>query len=369
MRIVTCLLILLPIISLSAAIVILRSKRSFTLKTRLTFLFLILFSGPTLILTIVSTSLVIVTLKGSAAERIVSTIDGSLEMAREYRNLLGRSIVDEARFLLDKTSTGSLFSGNAENDSLFTDGDLHFLAIFDSRNNLEKSFSRTPGVKKEILELEANKLVQKAGLDSPESGLVLEDFETDSGVLLLAMVALRNDGHLVCGSLLSEEFENRIDLFTRMAGGSGMLALLFSKGGERFIWLVAIFWITSFGALSLFVSTRLSRSISEPLENLVEAAGFIASGHLEHRIEETGDDEIGLLEKAFNEMSASLRRTRGNKLTSSQDWCYEFVDRFMIMEIKCLHKVGLKMRLVRRSFSEVGCKMVICLCADPGRRY
>jgi nitrate/nitrite-specific signal transduction histidine kinase len=54
-------------------------------------------------------------------------------------------------------------------------------------------------------------------------------------------------------------------------------------------------------------SLRITRSISRPVENLVEAATHIASGELERVASVERNDEIGSLANAFNQMTARLR--------------------------------------------------------------
>ena len=51
----------------------------------------------------------------------------------------------------------------------------------------------------------------------------------------------------------------------------------------------------------------LTRNISKPLKKLQTAAGIIAEGNLDHKIEARRDDEIGALAKSFAEMTKRLK--------------------------------------------------------------
>lgn len=63
-------------------------------------------------------------------------------------------------------------------------------------------------------------------------------------------------------------------------------------------------------AALLAVLLWLVRSITRPVAALADAARRIGEGDLAHRIERLGDDELGALSRAFNEMAANLEANR-----------------------------------------------------------
>jgi signal transduction histidine kinase len=65
------------------------------------------------------------------------------------------------------------------------------------------------------------------------------------------------------------------------------------------------------GAALLF--SGLISSMRRPLEELVDASGHLASGHLETRVKVGGLAETAALGKAFNEMAAELQRRAGER--------------------------------------------------------
>ena len=67
------------------------------------------------------------------------------------------------------------------------------------------------------------------------------------------------------------------------------------------------------GLVSLGISYRLQRVVSEPILGLAEAAAEIGKGRLGTRIEVTSSDEIGTLGRAFNQMAAGLSETTVSK--------------------------------------------------------
>jgi nitrogen fixation/metabolism regulation signal transduction histidine kinase len=59
--------------------------------------------------------------------------------------------------------------------------------------------------------------------------------------------------------------------------------------------------------LGIAFALILTRNISKPLKKLQMAAGIIAEGNLDHKIEARRDDEIGALAKSFAEMTQRLK--------------------------------------------------------------
>ncbi|MCL5022246.1 MAG: ATP-binding protein [Nitrospirae bacterium] len=61
---------------------------------------------------------------------------------------------------------------------------------------------------------------------------------------------------------------------------------------------------------AIWVSLRIARGISEPIQKLAEATGEVASGNLEVGVLLKRDDEIGLLIDSFNHMVRELRENK-----------------------------------------------------------
>ncbi len=66
--------------------------------------------------------------------------------------------------------------------------------------------------------------------------------------------------------------------------------------------------------ISLMLGIIMTRSITQPLSQLVDSSVEIGSGNLNHRIEVKGSDEISHLAQSFNQMAASLQL-----ITASRD--------------------------------------------------
>ncbi len=61
--------------------------------------------------------------------------------------------------------------------------------------------------------------------------------------------------------------------------------------------------------VALLVAAFLSRTISEPIQRLLAGVREIAQGHLDKHIDMAGDDELGRLAVAFNDMAQTLKQS------------------------------------------------------------
>jgi two-component system sensor histidine kinase BaeS len=75
---------------------------------------------------------------------------------------------------------------------------------------------------------------------------------------------------------------------------------------NRSIWLSAAVVILAAAIMSIFFARR----ISQPIRRLTVAAGQVASGDLEQKVEIETRDEIGKLAETFNSMVESLKRNK-----------------------------------------------------------
>jgi two-component system sensor histidine kinase BaeS len=77
------------------------------------------------------------------------------------------------------------------------------------------------------------------------------------------------------------------------------------------------------GGVALLVSVVVSRRISRPLVQLTAAADEIAQGHREIEVPSGGDDEVGHLAHAFNDMTNALARQEEWRRTTTADLAHE----------------------------------------------
>ena len=78
-------------------------------------------------------------------------------------------------------------------------------------------------------------------------------------------------------------------------------------------------------SLSLFVARRMAR----PIDDLNRAAGELARGNLDHRLDPAGKDEVAQLSRAFNEMAETIQG-RQRDLAQSEKKYRDLVDNLPI---------------------------------------
>jgi len=59
--------------------------------------------------------------------------------------------------------------------------------------------------------------------------------------------------------------------------------------------------------ISLFLAWRIGRRITQPILALTHTVSRIGEGHLEERVEQTGQAELGVLQRGVNHMAAHLQ--------------------------------------------------------------
>lgn len=79
-------------------------------------------------------------------------------------------------------------------------------------------------------------------------------------------------------------------------------------GLRRSLWVLALVILLVDG-LVLIWALRQARMFTEPLQALRSGANLLGGGHLEHRIGVIGDDELGEVATAFNQMAAHLQES------------------------------------------------------------
>ncbi|MBC8263473.1 MAG: PAS domain S-box protein [Anaerolineales bacterium] len=109
--------------------------------------------------------------------------------------------------------------------------------------------------------------------------------------------------------------------------------------GNLLVSVFAVALVLTIGTSTFFIT----KSIMEPIEELVRGASIIGRGNLEHRIDIKGRDETGYLSQAFNEMVAQLKQQRDHLLESEErfrqffenepEYCYMISPEGIILDV------------------------------------
>jgi two-component system NtrC family sensor kinase len=81
---------------------------------------------------------------------------------------------------------------------------------------------------------------------------------------------------------------------------------------------IAVFALSAIVALSLIVGVLVQRLVAAPVARLVQATRRVAEGDLAGAIPESGDDELGMLARSFNNMTRKLSETRQQLVQSDK---------------------------------------------------
>ena len=82
--------------------------------------------------------------------------------------------------------------------------------------------------------------------------------------------------------------------------------------------------ITAAALTAVAVSSFLAMRMLRPIRAMAEGSQRIAAGQYEARVPEAGEDELGVLGKAFNEMAASLQTAERRRRELVSDVAHEF---------------------------------------------
>jgi two-component system nitrogen regulation sensor histidine kinase NtrY len=118
---------------------------------------------------------------------------------------------------------------------------------------------------------------------------------------------------------------------------------------KNMIWAFAVLLILGLAFLSINLSKKLSRGISEPIERLVEGMKRIASGDFNVTVQAKGRDEFRFLVDSFNTMTVDLKLTREKLIHAEKVAAWQEVAKRISHEIKnCLTPMAISMKRLRR---------------------
>jgi len=95
----------------------------------------------------------------------------------------------------------------------------------------------------------------------------------------------------------------------------------------------------------------IARSVTKPLQDLVDGVGVISKGDLDYKIETDAQGEVRFLVDSVNDMTVSLKENREKLLSAERIAAWQDVARTMAHEIKNpLWPIQLSVRSLRRSY-------------------
>ncbi len=96
-----------------------------------------------------------------------------------------------------------------------------------------------------------------------------------------------------------------------------------------YLLLAAAIWLLTFLALLYF-----AKRISQPIQELTKGLSEVAAGHMDYRVPEGSDDEIGSAVRAFNEMAEELKQSQERLVYVTRLESWQALAKKMAHEVK-----------------------------------
>ncbi len=289
------------------------------LHLRLTGVFALIALIPTILVAVFSVLTLNVGLEGWFSERVRQVVDTSLLAAEAYENEHRRDLIEDTQALagfLNVTKKANRFLNDGDLRALLTSGQqqiqrgLREAYVIDGAARL-----RARGERSYLFDFEMPSAddMKRAGAGEI---VVIQDWDNNEFRTLVKLVAFvdrylylsRNvDGDIL--NLLDETKDIARD-YQELERERGKVLLEFGLLyiGFAVILILAAIW------LGLWFAERLSR----PVGRLASAAKQVGTGDLDVQvIEESGDDEIAMLGRYFNQMTRQLKGQRAALIENS----------------------------------------------------
>ncbi len=243
---------------------------------------------------------------------LVLLVAASLGLARHISNLEqevreNTSLMEHRILLASKLRTG-MDLGGAENAASNLGKDLATQDFFDAR--FARTKQRNAAMMQEFLkvattpESEALMASLMAQLKKCDALIDESDNLRKRGVDVDDRVRGVN---MVCTDEFTAKFDEMVDLQNQMK----QAYLAKADEQRRTAWLVASLCFAVVIIVSLLVASWLVRQLTEPLGHAVVLAQEIAKGNLTHELNDSRQDELGVLLRALNTMTQKLRALVG----------------------------------------------------------
>jgi len=122
---------------------------------------------------------------------------------------------------------------------------------------------------------------------------------------------------------------------------------------RNLIWSLAVIIVISMAFLSVSIGKKLSQSISEPVQDLVEGMNRVAANNLNQPVTTKAKHEFRFMIDTFNNMMKDLKHTRKNLIQAERLAAWQEVARMISHEIKnSLTPISIALRRIRNKTSE-----------------
>lgn len=284
------------------------------LRLRLVVAFVGLTLIPTIILFVMASDLLSKAMEGWFSSQVESAISGSVEVARHHYSLLKDLTLGVDRKLADEITKSSILGAarpevdryleaRRKEDALFSikllrqDGAV--IGEAHSPAAVIESFSEP--------QVEASAL-KRAGREG--AFVLFEEKEPSQFVRGYApIVRSGRDAVLVTTMRVSPELASALASVNDSFKEYEQLKLF--RHPLRSGYILTLSMITGLILFAaIWIGFYIAREISVPIQRLAEGTRAVAIGNYDFKLSDTGDDEIGVLVKSFNKMTADLKASQ-----------------------------------------------------------
>ena len=136
----------------------------------------------------------------------------------------------------------------------------------------------------------------------------LKDFPYNEAVLPKEPIKLKDKELALSGMAIYMPEEGKLSGQNKLLGIAVVGKIVPSAPTDLSSMRRGIAFILAFAAtiiflIALWISSLIAREITEPIRTLVEGTREVAGGNLDHKVEITAKDEIGMLAESFNIMT------------------------------------------------------------------
>ncbi len=248
--------------------------------------------------------------------QVEESLRGSIEVAQEYYGHLASTGVRYARGIADEVRAERLLRRGQRRSLRELVGKAIVAHQFEITEVFDASRARvvrvrSPGVSNGMGVNVRSRLLDDVLAGEQATGV---DQVGDSEVVRIAVPVYspQNDGRVigavVVGRLVPASVAQRKVDIDRSFGE--YVRLKIQKNPIKTSYTIALVLVSVLVVFSaMWLSFRLARGITVPIRRLAEGTRAVAHGDWDHRIDGEGEDEIGTLVSAFNQMTGDLKAT------------------------------------------------------------
>ena len=287
------------------------------LRTRLVAAFVSLSLIPTVLLFLVSINFLSYSIDNWFSIRIGDALNKTLEVAQIYY----QQSADQAKYYARQLSADISKNGLYEGEKF-----LYLKALVERRHRINKLNMLEVHIENQkenvvVRDREYEKIVPKPlspkGMEDVFAGRELTTTEqVGSGDLIRGVVPVFSAaspkeviGFVTASYYFPASLVDKINMISKASEEYRQLSLL--KTPIKLGYIITLFIVM---LLIIFSATwfglYLAKGITVPIQDLAEATRRIAQGDLNHQIDISADDEIGVLVTSFNQMTKDLKRSK-----------------------------------------------------------